>query len=252
MVSQLFDPMQPKNASDIAIVTVLGFMCTLFYLLPPKWRIRVFAVIFIFWRLCYNAGIGWLLHNQSHYKRLTLWAKNSKIFENPKTGNQRHPTLWKFLKREMEAKIPEDYKFDDAPLEYNTWLLFRRVVDLILMSDFVAYCLFAMACGGRPAKRETRCDSFALGRRLGFGLLQSMGEARCPQSRQRLRLVLGRLLLSHRPGAHIRWCIRACAAPNVLSWLCWILRHLHDGSELQSAIHLHLCTHRAARFLGLC
>ena len=50
----------------------------------------------------------------------------------------------------MEAKIPDDYKFDDAPLEYNTWLLFRRLVDLILMSDFISYCLFAAACGGRP------------------------------------------------------------------------------------------------------
>lgn len=154
MVSQLFDPMQPKNASDVAIVTVLGCMVLLFYLLPQKWRIPVFAVIFIFWRMCYNAGIGWLLHNQSHHKRLVAWAKQSKIFENPESGNQPHPTLWKFLKRELEAKIPEDYKFEDAPIEYNTWLLFRRVVDLILMSDFVSYCLFAIACGGRPANEK--------------------------------------------------------------------------------------------------
>lgn len=150
MVSQLFDPTQPKNASDFAIVGVLGAMCLLFYLLPQKWRIPVFAIIFSFWRMCYNAGIGWLLHNQSHHKRLIAWAKKSKIFENPASGNQPHPTMWKFLKREMEAKIPADYKFEDAPIEYNTWLLFRRVVDLILMSDFVSYCLFAAACGGKP------------------------------------------------------------------------------------------------------
>jgi phosphatidylethanolamine N-methyltransferase len=150
MVSQLFDPTQPKNASDIVIVGVLGSMCLLFYLLPQKWRIPVFAVIFTFWRMCYNAGIGILLHNQSHHKRLVDWAKRSKVFENPETGNQPHPTLWKFMKREMEAKIPQDYKFEDAPIEYNTWLLFRRVVDLILMSDFVSYCLFAAACGGPP------------------------------------------------------------------------------------------------------
>jgi phosphatidylethanolamine N-methyltransferase len=154
MVSQLFDPMQPKNASDIAIVGNLAFLCLLFYLLPQKWRIPTFACTTIFWRLCYNAGIGWLLHNQSHHKRLTAWAKQSKIFENPSTGNQPYPTMYKFLKREMEAKIPEDYKFEEAPLEYNTWLLFRRVVDLILMSDFVSYCLFAAACGGRPENEK--------------------------------------------------------------------------------------------------
>ena len=153
-MSQLFDPMQPKNASDIAIVTVLVSECLLFYLLPQKWRIPVFAVIFLFWRLCYNAGIGWLLHNQSHHKRLVAWAKKYKVFENPESGNQPRPAIWRFLKREMESKIPQDYKFEDAPIEYNTWLLFRRVVDLILMSDFTSYCLFAAACGGRPENEK--------------------------------------------------------------------------------------------------
>lgn len=150
MVSQLFDPTQPKNASDIAIVTVLLYLCGLLYILPQSLKVPVFAVIFLFWRSCYNAGIGWLLHNQSHHKRLTNLAKRYGIFENPESGKNSQPFLYKFLKQELEAKIPMDYKFEDAPLEYNTWLLFRRVVDLILMCDFTSYCLFAVACGGRP------------------------------------------------------------------------------------------------------
>ena len=79
------------------------------------------------------------------------WAKKSRIFVNPKTGDNPHPILYHILKTEMETKIPEDYNFEDAPVEYNTWLVFRRVVDLILMCDFVSYMLFAMACGSRPA-----------------------------------------------------------------------------------------------------
>ncbi|KAI7502933.1 Phosphatidylethanolamine [Hortaea werneckii] len=150
MVSQLLDPRQPKNASDIAIVTVLAYLCLMFYLLPQSFRVPVFAVTFLFWRTCYNFGIGWLLHSQSHHKRLLAWAKKSKIFENPETGDNPRPFLYKFLKQEMESHIPKDYKFEEAPIEYNTWLLFRRVVDLILMSDFTSYCLFAIACGGRP------------------------------------------------------------------------------------------------------
>lgn len=150
MVSQLFDPTQPKNASDIAIVTVLAYLCGLLYFLPVRLRVPVFAVIFLFWRTCYNGGIGWLLQSQSHHKRLTSWAKRSGIFEKPESGKNSRPFLYKWLKQELEAKIPKDYRFEDAPLEYNTWLLFRRVVDLILMSDFVSYCLFAIASGGRP------------------------------------------------------------------------------------------------------
>lgn len=153
-MSQLFDPTQPKNASDIAIVTVLLYLAAMFYFLPQKFRVPVFAVIFLFWRTCYNAGIGWLLHNQSHHKRLVSWAKKSGVFEKPETGKNPHPFLYKFLKQEMEAKIPKDYKFEDAPIEYNTWLVFRRVVDLILMCDFTSYCLFAISCGGRPANEN--------------------------------------------------------------------------------------------------
>ncbi|KAF2829514.1 phosphatidylethanolamine N-methyltransferase [Ophiobolus disseminans] len=150
MVSQLLSPSQPKNMSDLIVLAVLGSLIFTLYILPKSARIPTFAVIFLFWRAAYNAGIGWLLDGQSKHNRLVLWAKNSRIFENPETGNNPHPTLYKLIKSEMETKIPKDYKFDEAPLEYNTWLVFRRLVDLILMCDFVSYCLFAIACFNRP------------------------------------------------------------------------------------------------------
>ncbi|KAF2845452.1 phosphatidylethanolamine N-methyltransferas-like protein [Plenodomus tracheiphilus IPT5] len=150
MVSQLLSPSQPKNLSDLAILAVLASLILTFYVLPKSARIPVFAAVFLFWRAAYNGGIGWLLDGQSKHNRLVLWAKNSHIFEKPESGKNPHPAIFKLLKQEMETKIPADYKFEEAPLEYNTWLVFRRVVDLILMSDFVSYCLFAIACFNRP------------------------------------------------------------------------------------------------------
>lgn len=151
MVSQLFDPSQPKNISDILIVGNLAVLTLLAYLLPKSLKAPVFAIIFLFWRACYNAGIGWLLYKQSNDGTLVTWAKKTGIFEHPSTGKNKYPWAYSILKREMETKIPKDYKFEDAPLEYNTWLTFRRVVDLILMSDFTSYMLFAIINGGRPA-----------------------------------------------------------------------------------------------------
>ncbi|GME62350.1 Phosphatidylethanolamine n-methyltransferase [Neofusicoccum parvum] len=151
MVSQLLSPSQPKNLSDLIILAVLGVHLLALWLLPAAARIPVFAVVFLFWRAGYNVGIGWLLKEQSEHLRLVNWARKSRIFESPSTGKNPHPQLYALLKREMETKIPEDYKFEEAPIEYNTWLVFRRVVDLILMCDFVSYCCFAVACGGRPS-----------------------------------------------------------------------------------------------------
>ena len=150
MVSQLLSPSQPRNISDIIVLLILGLHGLTLYLLPMFLRIPVFAIVFLFWRGCYNAGIGYLLYIQSNDRRLVAWAKKHKLFINPATDENPHPMLFYFIKRELETKIPHDYKFEEAPIEYNTWLVFRRVVDLILMCDFFSYCLFAVACGGTP------------------------------------------------------------------------------------------------------
>jgi len=164
MVSQLLSPTQPKNLSDVFIVLVIALHVLTLWALPQSWRPLVFAIIFLFWRTCYNGGIGVLLYQQSNYNTLVKWAKTIKLFENPSTGNNPRPWLYKLLQREMETKIPKDYSFEEAPIEYNTWLTFRRVVDLILMCDFTSYCLFAYACAGRP---ENESLAVAAGRWLG-------------------------------------------------------------------------------------
>lgn len=151
MVSQLLDPREPKNVSDVVVLTILALHIALLYFLPSFLRRPVFAIIFLFWRASYNIGIGYLLQIQSHHRRLVKWAQKSKLFVDPATGKNPRPWLYQLIKTELETKIPKDYKFEEAPIEYNTWLVFRRVVDLILMCDFTSYCLFAIACGSQPS-----------------------------------------------------------------------------------------------------
>lgn len=150
MVSQLLDPRQPKNLSDAIVLGILALHILTAYMLPPNWKRPVFALVFLCWRASYNIGIGFLLHVQSNHRRLITWARRWRLFEKPEAGENPRPWLYSLLKRELETKIPDDYDFEEAPIEYNTWLVFRRVVDLILMCDFVSYCLFAIACAHTP------------------------------------------------------------------------------------------------------
>src|SRR5271156_6344124 len=106
MVSQLLSPSEPKNISDILVLLVLGLHILLLWLLPGSLRIPALGLIFLFWRAGYNIGIGYLLHIQSHEKKLVRWAQKSRIFVNPTTGKNPHPRLYKFIKREFERKIP--------------------------------------------------------------------------------------------------------------------------------------------------
>lgn len=153
MVSQ-FSPSQRKNITDLFILLILALQILGVWFLPAAVRNPICVMVFFTWRLTYNVGIGYLLHLQSLDRRLVSWASQSGIFRNPQDGTNPYPALYAFLKREMETKIVEDYEFENAPIEYNTWLVFRRLVDLVLMSDFVSYCLFAILCGGMPADEK--------------------------------------------------------------------------------------------------
>lgn len=150
MVSTLLSPMQPKNLSDLVILAVLAVHILLYFVLPSSIRTPVLLAAFVFWRASYNLGIGWLLENQSKHGQLVHWAQKYGIFD-----QKRQPLLYKLIRSELESKISDevksgDYVFDEAPIEYNTWLVFRRFVDLILMNDFVSYVLMAMSCAHVP------------------------------------------------------------------------------------------------------
>ncbi|UZP40810.1 hypothetical protein NXS19_008626 [Fusarium pseudograminearum] len=115
MVSQLLDPRQPKNLSDAIVLAILGLHILAAYFLPSGSKRTVFAIVFLFWRACYNIGIGVLLQIQSNHRRLVTWAKRWKLFEHPSTGKNPRPWLYKLLKTELETKITEDYEFEKAP-----------------------------------------------------------------------------------------------------------------------------------------
>lgn len=152
MVSQLFDPREPKNVSDLIVISVLAFHIAALFVLPQGYRKPILGLTFLVWRAAYNVGIGYLLKVQSNHRRLVAWAKRYQLFV-PESQSPR-PWLHRLLKRELETKIREDYRFEDAPIEYNTWLVFRKLVDLILMCDFVSYALFAAACAETPANEQ--------------------------------------------------------------------------------------------------
>lgn len=146
MVTNLLDPRVKKSISDIVIVSMLSSYILVYFIVPASWRIPVYCCMFGFWRMGYNVGIGWLLDQQSKYKRLTRWAEEYKVFEK---GTD--TTLARMIKKDLEAKMdPKEYDFYKTPLEFNTWLVFRDVVDLILMSDFTCYMMLAFSCASMP------------------------------------------------------------------------------------------------------
>ncbi|RHZ47253.1 hypothetical protein Glove_586g12 [Diversispora epigaea] len=129
-----------KSTFDLITLMVIGFETLLFFILPSSTKQWVFLFLFIFWRAAYDVGLGILLKNQSEKRNLVTWAKRAKIFDKEKGGKLRD-----FIKKELSIKMGDDYDFDTVPPEFNTWLLFRQLVDLILLNDFTTYVFFALA-----------------------------------------------------------------------------------------------------------
>ncbi|KAI3650411.1 hypothetical protein MP228_003892 [Amoeboaphelidium protococcarum] len=144
MLANLFSNWPPSRKThtvlELATMGLAGCNIIIFALFyDKKW---FFLLVFAFWRLMYNAGLGYVLKKQSDENWFTDLCSRYQLFDR---DNKDRKWLYTFMKEELSKKMGSDYDFDSVPLEYNAWLLFRNLVDLILVNDFVAYIVFAMS-----------------------------------------------------------------------------------------------------------
>lgn len=142
MLKTLFDPTIRKSIFEVIIVVILTVNSLGIFLIPDNSvRINIFIGLYIFWRLSYDFGIGYLLRQQSNHSRLVHWSKSLDVF-----NKDNHGVLSKLIKTEIHSQMGKSYDINEYPVEFNTWLIFRKVVDLILMSDFINFMGLFVAC----------------------------------------------------------------------------------------------------------
>ncbi|KAL1922139.1 uncharacterized protein VTP21DRAFT_10781 [Calcarisporiella thermophila] len=139
MLRSLFSLSSKKSFFDFLILGVMVTQIMFFLILPSTLRQYFFLTVFLLWRAAYNGGLGYLLKRQSERNLLVRVVKRWGLLEK------------EWVRRELIAKMGKDYKFEEVPVEFNTWLLFRELVDLILLNDFTAYVCFAIAWLHSPA-----------------------------------------------------------------------------------------------------
>ncbi|EPY34588.1 phosphatidylethanolaminen-methyltransferase-lik E protein [Angomonas deanei] len=100
----------------------------------PKW---FFFVQFIFWRLAYNIGIGYMLHIQSNGKRFLAAYKQC---------TEKYPLIRNLLEASVVFADNTEYKISKFPDEFNAWMLFRQIENVILANDLVSYIVLSLVC----------------------------------------------------------------------------------------------------------
>jgi hypothetical protein len=107
----------PLSPPPIRIPSVL------FLILPLKVSRVLFVLLFAFFRLAYNVGLGWVLIRQSKSR----WIVSEVLKRGWLDANKR-PKVAAWCKRELEGKIGRGtYTFEETPKEFTIWLLFRQV-----------------------------------------------------------------------------------------------------------------------------
>jgi len=144
VLTTLFHPGYRKSHLDWLNLALLGFQILLFLTLSRKASQIFFFIYFAFWRAAYDAGLGWVLTKQSKKKWIVREIQRLGWLD-----KERRPAVRNWIRKQLVDKMGKDYSFDvsfvfaenvnsvyasqDLPLEYNTWLLFRQVVDVILV-----------------------------------------------------------------------------------------------------------------------
>ncbi|PWN24981.1 hypothetical protein BDZ90DRAFT_234589 [Jaminaea rosea] len=145
MLTSIFDPREPKTPLDFITIGSLALQIILYFVLPRSLARPFFLLYFAFWRAAYNAGLGHILKQQSERNWITRTVKAKGWFD-----AKRQPKMYKWVRSHLETKMEKDYNFEACPLDYNVWIFFRSIVDIILLNDFVAYSLFAFSCTRLP------------------------------------------------------------------------------------------------------
>lgn len=139
VLSSLFNPSLPKSNLDLITLFSLTFQIILLNFFRLKSLRKFYLISFIFWRLSYNVGLGWILRKQSERRFIVKWISSNRYFD-----VKLYPKFSKWVEAQLTSKMSHstDYQFSSVPIEYNIWLLFRQVVDIILLNDFLSYFLF--------------------------------------------------------------------------------------------------------------
>ena len=123
-----------------------------------KW---FFCVQFVLWRLAYNIGLGLMLRGQSHNRSFLAWYQRHVKTSPAAMEVLRSAVI--FSSDKIEPYSPSKY-----PDEFNAWMVFRTVVNIVLANDLVSYFVLVLVCWEKP---DMTNPLDVIGYAIGLGLI---------------------------------------------------------------------------------
>lgn len=114
MLTSIFHPRQPKTPLDFLTIASLSFQILAYFLLSRTVAKVFFVVYFAFWRSAYNAGLGWVLKQQSERGWIVKMVKRHGWMDEKK-----RPKVRAWVKQQLVVKMDKDYNFEVCPTAHR-------------------------------------------------------------------------------------------------------------------------------------
>jgi len=140
----------PRNIGLVSLTTMI-LLCAsayaVFFCHLSKWY---HIVWFFIWRCGYDLGLGFLLSAQSQRRTITKWYIKHRCISTPASTSITTPpaTTWKhmLLDHLARSQLPHDHPVPilQYPVAFRSWLVFKSLVNFILVQDGLNYILLAI------------------------------------------------------------------------------------------------------------
>jgi phosphatidylethanolamine N-methyltransferase len=107
VLSALFHPKHPKSHIDFLNLFLLGSQILIFSITSRSFSRVFFLVYFAFWRAAYDAGLGWVLTQQSKRRWIVREVERRGWLDENK-----RPKTRAWIRAQLQGKMGKDYSFD--------------------------------------------------------------------------------------------------------------------------------------------
>ena len=125
--------LHPSKWNVGVVMTFLSVAMTTYcaFYSPPEYTIG----LCVFWRLMYDIGLGVIMHFQSKHESFSRFVRNHL---------ERDTWFGRFVKSSVRKATGESSNY---PADFQAWIMFRRIVNLVLPNDVFAFCAAAARFG---------------------------------------------------------------------------------------------------------
>jgi phosphatidylethanolamine N-methyltransferase len=134
----------PASMNFFTFAAYASISLNLFLSFVVRVPIWVNICIFFFWRAMYNGGLGYLLNAQSTRKQMTAWF--TAATRDPNSAQTR------FLQGIAAKALPAGYTPSDFPPAFNAWLVYKGLVNFVLVNDSTSYSMLALRLFAFPSE----------------------------------------------------------------------------------------------------